>query len=140
MKLQRSPAPHPILLFLAPALSLVLVLIFFLMLSSSFMLQPGIAVTVPSSPFILSPQRNPRIITVTGPPLSAIYFENEKLTESALRERLTKLRGRTQTIILKADRQAYFEKISAVTNLALELGYPVVFATTSTPQTGAAAP
>ena len=129
MKLRRSPIPHPALLFLAPALGLLLILIFFLLPSTSFLLQPGVAVSVPQSPFLLSPQRNPRIISITAPPMSAVFFENEETDLGGLRETLQKIRGRSQTIIIKADKRALYEKVSSVMNVALELGFPVVLAT-----------
>ena len=93
------------------------------------MLQPGVAVNVPQSPFLLSPQRNPRIISVTAPPLSAIFFENEEMDLTRLRQALRRIQGRSQTIIIKADKRALYENISAVLNAALETGFPVVLAT-----------
>jgi len=129
VKLRRSPAPPAVLIFLAPGLQLALVLVVFLLLSTSFLLQSGVAVALPKSPFILSPQRSPRIITITAPPLSAIFFENEEVSEAQLRERLQSIKGRTQTVIIKADQRAFYEKISSVMNAALELGFPVVLAT-----------
>lgn len=129
MKLRRSPAPPAVLIFLAPGLQLALVLVVFLLLSTSFLLQSGVAVALPKSPFVLSPQRSPRIITITAPPLSAIFFENEEVSEAQLSERLQSIKGRTQTVIIKADQRAFYEKISSVMNAALELGFPVVLAT-----------
>jgi biopolymer transport protein ExbD len=129
VKLRRSPAPHPLLLYLAPSLGLAMILIFFLLLSTNFLVQPGVAVTLPQSPFLLSPQRDPRIISITGPPLPAIYFESENLDLAALRRRLEGMRGRSQTLIIKADRKAVYETVTTVMNVALELGYPVVLAT-----------
>jgi biopolymer transport protein ExbD len=129
VKLRRSPIPHPALLFLAPALGLLLILLFFLLPSTAFLLQPGVSVRVPQSPFLLSPQRNPRIISITAPPMSAVFFENEETDLTGLRAALQKIRGRSQTIIIKADRHAIYEKVSSVMNLALELGFPVVLAT-----------
>lgn len=129
MKLRRSPVPNPGLLFLAPAFGLFLILVFFLMPSSAFLLQPGVSVNVPESPFLLSPQRNPRIISITAPPLSAVFFENQETDLIQLRQTLEKIRGRTQTVIIKADKRAMYETVSAVMNLALELGFPVVLAT-----------
>ena len=93
------------------------------------MLQPGVAIDVPRSPFLLSPQRNPRIISITAPPLSAVFFENEEVDVARLREALQKLQGRSQTIIIKADKRALYENVSAVMNVALETGFPVVLAT-----------
>jgi biopolymer transport protein ExbD len=129
VKLRRSPVPNPVLIAFAPALALALILIFFLLLSTTFLLQHGVAVNVPRSPFLLSPQRNPRIISVTAPPLSAIFFENEEVSLSRLREALQKMQGRSQTIIIKADGRALYENIIAVINAALETGFPVVLAT-----------
>jgi biopolymer transport protein ExbD len=129
VKLRRSPAPHPVLIVFAPAFGLGLILVFFLLLSTTFLLQPGVAVTLPRSPFLLSPQRNPRIISVTAPPLSAIFFENEEVSLQRLREMLQTIRGRSQTIIIKADKRALYENITSVMNVALETGLPVVLAT-----------
>jgi biopolymer transport protein ExbD len=129
VKLRRSPAPHPVLIVFAPALGLALILIFFLLLGTSFMLQPGVAIDVPRSPFLLSPQRNPRIISITAPPLSSVFFENEEVDIARLREALQRLQGQSQTIIIKADKRALYENVSAVMNVALETGFPVVLAT-----------
>ncbi len=46
--------PCPGVLYLAPGIQLALVLIVFLLISSSFLLQPGVAVHLPKSPFMLS--------------------------------------------------------------------------------------
>lgn len=129
MKLRRSPAPPAVLIFLAPGLQLALVLVVFLLLSMNFLLQPGVSVVLPKSPFVLSPQRSPRVVTITAPPVSAIFYENQEVTEAQLRELLQGVKGRTQTIIIKADQRAFYEKISSVMNAALELGFPVVLAT-----------
>ena len=129
MKLKRSPSPPAALLFLVPALLLPLLLVFFVLLSSTFLLQPGVAVTLPDSPFMLSPQRDPRIITLAPPPSSAIFFENEQVDEATLKEKLSKIRGRSSTIIINADRRALYDRVTAVVSLALDLGFPVVLAT-----------
>jgi biopolymer transport protein ExbD len=102
VKLQRSPSLHPALLFIAPSLDVVLALIFFIILSTSFLLQPGVGVSVPDSPFLLAPQRNPLIISIVAAPLSSVYFENEETD---------------------------LEKLAAVMNISLGLGYPTVIAT-----------
>lgn len=130
MKLVRTPGLHPALLFIAPALDVVLVLIFFIVLSTSFLLQPGIAVSVPESPFLLAPQRDPQVVSITAFPLSAIYFEDGEVSVAQLRERLSAQRGRTRTVVIKADRQAPFDQIARVAGVAVELGFPTVMATT----------
>lgn len=129
MKLQRSPTPHPALMFIAPALDVVLVLIFYIILSTSFLLQPGVGVSVPDSPFLLAPQRDPLIISIVAAPLSAIYFENEETNLEELKKKLHARASRRHTLIIKTDRHAPFEKLAAVMNISLGLGYPTVIAT-----------
>ena len=129
MKLQRSPALHPALMFIAPSLDVVLVLIFYIILSTSFLLQPGVGVSVPDSPFLLAPQRDPLIISIVAAPLSAVYFENEETNLEELRNRLRARTSRHHTLIIKTDRHAPFEKLAAVMNISLGLGYPTVIAT-----------
>lgn len=129
MKLLRTAGPHPALIFVAPALDVVLALVFFIVLSTSFLLQPGVAVSVPDSPFLLAPQRDPQIVSVTAPPLSAIYFENEEVSFERLREKLAAAPGRKRPVIIKADRLAPFDLVARTMNVALELGFPTVLAT-----------
>lgn len=129
MKLVRRPGPHPALLFVAPALDVVLVLAFFLVLSTSFLLQPGIAVSVPSSPFLLAPQRDPQVVSVTASPVAAVYFEDEQVTVQELEQKLAAQADRKRTVVVKADRDAPFEHVSRVMAVALGLGFPTVIAT-----------
>ncbi len=129
MKLVRTAGPHPALIFVAPALDVVLILIFFLILSTSFLLQPGVAVAVPDSPFLLAPQRNPQVISITSSPTSSVYFENREVGFDLLRSKLESQHGRTRTVIIKADRFASFELVAKVMSISLELGFPTIIAT-----------
>lgn len=130
MKIRRTPDPHPVLILIAPALGMGLIIMCFLLLSRSFLVQPGVKVDMPSSPFVFSPSRDPRIVSITAPPLSGIFFDKQRMDVTQLREALRKIRGRSQTIIIKADKRALYENISAVMNVALDLGFPIVLATT----------
>ncbi|MEI8310396.1 MAG: biopolymer transporter ExbD [Verrucomicrobiota bacterium] len=134
MKLVRTPEPHPALIFVAPALDVVLILVFFLLLSTSFLLQPGVSVAVPDSPFLLAPQRDPQVVSVTAAPTSTVYFENRQVSFELLRRKLESQPGRKRTLIIKADRLAPFDLIAHVMAVSLELGYPTVLATSEHPQ------
>ena len=129
MKLERSPGLHPALMFIAPSLDVVLALIFFIILSTSFLLQPGVEVSVPDSPFLLAPQRDPLVVSIAAQPISALYFENEQVTLEELRERLERRPSRNNTIIIKSDRLAPVEQLAGVMNITLGMGYPTVVAT-----------
>lgn len=130
MKLKRSAGVSPVLLFAIPAIQLPLLLIFFILLGASYLLQPGVSVSLPDSPFVLSPQKSPQVVTVAPPPSSAIYFDNRQTDIEGLREALQPLRGRSQTIVIRADRRVIYDRVVAVMNIVLELGFPVVLATT----------
>ena len=66
MKLSRTKEYQFGWLGVIPMLDVIFLLIFFLLLSSNFILQPGISVSVPLSRFTLGPQINPQIISITG--------------------------------------------------------------------------
>src|SRR5207244_12399694 len=65
-------------LYAVPLLDVVFLLFFFFLLSSDFMLQPGISVSVPFSRFTLGPQPNPAIISITGGTNPATYLRDQK--------------------------------------------------------------
>lgn len=133
MRLHRRPAPNFGMALFIPALTVGAILVFFVLLGGTFLLQPGISVQVPSSPFLLAPQRNPKIVAVTAAPLPAIFFDNLQVTADGLERMLRQLRGESRTIIIKADRLAPVDLVVQVFNLAAGQGFNVVLATSETP-------
>ena len=103
------------------------------LLSSSFVLQPGIAVTVPFSRFTLGPQPNQQIISITGGPNPAIYLRDQKVTLAQLGPALDVTKREGRSIVIKADRLVSYDLVMAVTNAALERGISSV-ALATTPQ------
>src|SRR6266478_4946649 len=84
MKLSRTKEYNFGWLVVFPLIDVVFLLIFFLLLSSNFILQPGIAVSAPASPFLLGAQQNQQIISITGGAVPAIYFRDQKLSLARL--------------------------------------------------------
>jgi biopolymer transport protein ExbD len=97
-------------------------LVFFLLLSSNFILQPGIAVSLPFSRFTLGPQINQQIISITGGSASTIYFRDQKITLDQLGPSLDAAKREGRSIIIKADRLTPYETVVEVTNAVLEHG------------------
>src|SRR5438094_5990764 len=79
MKLSRTKEYNFGWLVVIPLLDVVFILVFFLLISSHFILQPGISVSMPFSRFTLGPQINQQIISITGGAASAIYFAIKRL-------------------------------------------------------------
>jgi biopolymer transport protein ExbD len=122
MKLTRTKHYHFGWLLLVPLLDIIFLLIFFVLLSANFTLQPGIAVSLPLSKFQLAPQQNQQIISITGGAIPTIYFRDQKITLEQLGPLLDLAKRDGQSIIIKADRMAPYESVVAVTNAALEHG------------------
>jgi len=134
MKLIRTKEYHFGWLGVVSGIDVAFLLIFFVLLSSNFILQPGIAVSLPFSKFTLGPQINPQIISITGGAASSIYFRDEKVALDQLGPLLDAARSEGRPVIIKADRQTPYEIVVAVTNAALEHGIGSVSLASAGPQ------
>ena len=122
MKLTRTQEFHFGWFSMIPMLNVIFLLIFFLLLSSNFILQPGISISPPMSRFTLGPQVNPQIISITGGAAPAVYFRDQKVALEQLGPLLDAAKRDGHPIIIKADRLTPYELVIAVTNAALEHG------------------
>ena len=134
MKLTRTKQYNFGWLVLFPLVDVAFLLMFFLLLSSNFILQPGISLSLPFSRFTLGPQVNQQIISITGGAVPAIYFRNQKTTLEQLGPLLDAAKKENRSIIIKADRSTPYELVIAVTNAALEHGISSVALATTQPQ------
>ena len=122
MKLTRTKEYHFGWIGVVSMIDVVFLLIFFVILSSNFILQPGISVSLPLSRFSLGPQVNPQIISITGGPAPAVYFRDQKVSLDQLGPLLDAAKKEARPVIIKADRLTPYEVVVAVTNSALEHG------------------
>ncbi|HEX4489432.1 MAG TPA: biopolymer transporter ExbD [Terriglobales bacterium] len=122
MKLGRTTNYNFGWLLLIGLVDLAFLLAFFLLLSSNFILQQGISISMPFSRFSLGPQSNQQIISITGGAVPAIYFQDQRVTTEQLGPLLDAAKRKDQSIIIKADRSASYETVAEVTNAALEHG------------------
>ena len=134
MKLNRTKEFNFGWLMIVPAIDIIFLLIFFLILSSNFVLQPGIAVSLPFSHFTLAPEQNVQIISITGGGVPAIYFRDQKTTLEKLGPLLEAAKRENRSIIIKADRYTPYDLVVAVTNAVLEHGITSVALATAPPK------
>jgi biopolymer transport protein ExbD len=133
VKLTRSTSLPSGPLGLVALLNVILLLLFFFVLGSSFVLQPGIAVTLPFSQFTLPPQVDAQLVTMQpGPPL-AIYYRDRQVSIEELGRQLASYRGSPRAIILRADRRTPYDAVVAVMNQALKQDFSVALATVPSP-------
>src|SRR5437867_13399355 len=109
MKLSRTSSISFGWLFVFPLLDVVFLLIFFFLLSSNFVLQPGISVTVAFSRFTLGPQPNQQIISITGGANPAIDLRDQKVSLDQLGPALDLTKNEAPKTVITAHRLASYE-------------------------------
>jgi biopolymer transport protein ExbD len=129
MKLNRSIHLNPFLIFIIPLVDLFFLLLLLFLISSTFLVHPGISVNLPFSKFTLGPQNNPVILSITAGPFPLIYFRDQQIRLEELARRLAEDHAADRSIIIQADRLTPQGSVIEVMNLCLEKGYSVVLAT-----------
>ena len=130
MKLQRCVRVRGAVPVLAGTFTVVLLLVFFILLSTSFLLQPGISVELPPSGFLQPAVQDPLVVAVTAGPGASVYFEDRAVELAHLGARLEERRGASSHVVIKADRDAPLSLVAGVTELALSRGFSVALAAT----------
>jgi biopolymer transport protein ExbD len=134
MNLRRSVNFNFAWLVLVGLVNVSFLLVFFLLLSSNFILQQGISISMPLSRFALGPQTSPQIISITGGAVPAIYFQDQRVTMEQLGPLLDAAKRKDQSIVIKADRSTSYETVAEVANTALEHGITSVALAASPPR------
>ena len=134
MKLQRTVKYNPELFNLIPVVNVLFLSLAFFVLSNSFILQPGLAITLPVSSFTLNAQRHPQIVSITAGALPTLYFRDKKVELDELDRMLAEPGVKDRTLVIRADRQTPYELVSNVMNLGLRRGYSVAVAAANPPQ------
>lgn len=141
MKLEPVFRVQPGWLYLAPVLDAGFLLGLFFLFQGVFLLQPGIAVDVPRSPFLLAPQADPRVLSITGPPVPGFFYDNRAVRLGELAERWgADPASKPGTLIIKADTGAPYDLVLRAAVAAQEAGIPVVLATDDRPPSGISTP
>lgn len=136
MKLVRThPASPAGFLGLAPLVNIVLLLLLFFLLGSAFVLQPGVAVSLPPSRFQLAPLVDAQIVSVLPGQPTRIVLSDQFVSLEELGARLQAFRGGNRSLIVRGARGTPYETVVAICGQALEQGFNVVLATAPEPGT-----
>jgi len=134
MKLRRTTNFNFSWVILVALVDLAFLLVFFILLSSNFILQQGISISMPFSRFTLGPQTGHQIISISGGAVPAIYFQDQKVTIEQLGPLLDAAKRKDKSIIIKADRTTSYQTVAEVANAALEHGITSVALAASPPR------
>lgn len=137
MRLLRSPASETRFLELAPVANVVLLLVFFFLLSWSFVLQPGIEVRLPVTSFPTMSQQGRHVISLkaAGGDEVLMFFDEMAVNEEELKARLAAAAEKhfADWITLNADESVAQGRVQQVASLAMQKGFRVTLATQRPP-------
>lgn len=105
---------------LIPLADLILLLLIFFILSSSFTAQTGIAVQLPKAVTSDAIKDETIVVTITGENIT--YLNNKVVTSKELQKELSKAGLRSRPLLIKADRRVSVGRIVDVWNLCRDLG------------------
>lgn len=105
---------------IAPLINVVFLLLMFFMLTSSFVMQPGIAVDLPKA--VTSEAVKLGNIELAVSEGDVIYLDNKVVTKSALSNLLKQAAKRKQSVLIKSDRRASLGRLVEVWDMARESG------------------
>lgn len=130
MKLHRTIRYNPELFNLVPLVNVLVLVLAVATLSHTFIVQPGLSVSLPFSSFALGPQRNPQVVSISAGAVPVIYFQDRKVTAAEFDQTLAKTATTTKerSLIIRADRSVPFELVSNVMNIGLQRGFSVAIA------------
>lgn len=144
IKLARHYQPLRGPIDMAPLVNVVLLLLIFFMLSSTFVLQPGIRVDpprslygpgAPSNTFIVSvmlePEKHDPTTGALLPRQPVIFFNDQILSLPDLQKALQEVTKKSSgaPIVLKADKEVPLGLVTDIMNAAMANGLSVVIAT-----------
>ena len=117
-----SGRPRRVSLDLTPLIDVVLMLVIFFMLTTTFVLSPGMKVDLPRSSSKPEAHEHDAIVIVTAD--GTLYYQNERVTlealQAALRQRQQQQPG--VRLIVKADTHAEHGWVVAIMDIAKMIG------------------
>ncbi len=114
-----------------PLATVTLLLLAFFVLSSNFVLRPGIALALPGTSFALPPQPNTIFISIAAGTPPRIYVQDRPTSFDQLVPVLARLTEDRPPVIIRADKQTSLETVMKVADTALSLGLAVALAGTA---------
>ena len=105
---------------IAPLIDIVFQLLIFFMLTSSFIMQPGIKVNLPKAVTSEVVKFENIELLITGE--NVTYLNGQVVTLQELKMLLKQAAKREQTILIKADKRASLGRVVEIWDLARDLG------------------
>ena len=105
---------------IAPLIDVVFQLLIFFMLTSSFVMQPGIKVNLPKA--ITSEVVKPENIEIIVSGENVTYYNGKVVTMQELKNLIKQVARRNNSMLIKADRQASLGRVVEIWDLCRDYG------------------
>ena len=117
------------MLYTAPLMDVIMLLIIFFLFGSSFVLKSGIGVTLPKSGSVLPPAEDAHIVTLIPGRSGDFYFNDQRITLEELPEVLEEAIKRSDDVILLSDETIDYGVVMEVSSIILRYGFNLSQAT-----------
>lgn len=105
---------------IAPLIDIVFQLLIFFMLTSSFVMQPGIKISLPKA--VTSEVVKYENIEIIVSAENILYLNGKVTTTAELKVLLKQAAGRSQPVLLKADKRASLGRVVEIWDMARDFG------------------
>lgn len=129
MKLESTLKDRGGMLYTAPLMDVIMLLIIFFLFGSSFVLKSGIGVTLPKSGSVLPPAEDAHIVTLIPGRSGDFYFNDQRTTLEELPGVLEEAIKRSDDVILLSDETIDYGVVMEVSSIILGYGFNLSQAT-----------
>jgi len=105
---------------IAPLIDIVFQLLIFFMLTSSFIMQPGIKINLPKAVTSEVVKENNIVVTISSE--NIVYINNNVFTAKELKSYLSRGGNIHKPILIKADKRASLGRVVEIWDLCREIG------------------
>ncbi len=117
------------MLYTAPLMDVVLLLIIFFLFGSNLVLKSGVEVKLPSSSSLLPAAEDAHILTLVPNRTGEFYFNDERVDLDTLAARLGEARKRSTQVVVLGDEAVSYGTVMDVARVILAAGFELSFAT-----------
>ena len=129
MKLQSTLTLRPDLLYLAPLLNIVLLLLIFFLLNSTLVVRSGIRVQLPVSQSSLKLVERAHIITIQAGDSPSVWLNDKPIFTGDLAAALEAVKSETRNVVVNADQAVPHGMVQRVQNAVLAAGCELAMGT-----------
>ena len=129
MKLESTLSDRAGMLYTAPLMDVILLLIIFFLFGSNLVLKSGVEVNLPTSSSSLPSAEDAHIITLIPTDTAEFYFNDERVDLARLETRLEEAIKRSDQVVILGDQAVDYGVVMEIAKLVLNAGFEVSFAT-----------